>query len=38
MLKTGDSLSQRVGLLIHTGDVTTGRVAERYQQYAAGQL
>ena len=38
MLKTGDSLSQRVGLLIHTGDVTIGRVAERYQQYAAGQL
>jgi hypothetical protein len=38
VLKKGTSLSQRVGLLIHTGDVTTGHVAERYQQYAAGQL
>ncbi len=38
VLKKGESLSQRIGLLIHTGDVTTGRVAERYQQYAAGQL
>lgn len=38
VLKKGESLSQRVGLLIHTGDVTTGRVAERYKQYVAGQL
>ena len=38
VLKPGDSLSQRVGLLIHAGDVRAGRVAERYQQFAAGQL
>jgi hypothetical protein len=38
VLKKGDSLSQHVGLLIHNGDVKTGRVAERYQKYAAGQL
>lgn len=38
VLKKGDSLSQRVGLLIHSGDVKSGRVAERYEQYAAGRL
>jgi hypothetical protein len=38
VVKKGESLSQRVGLLIHTGDVKSGRVAERYQQFAAGKL
>lgn len=38
VLKKGDSLTQRVGLLIHTGDVKGGRVAERYQQFAEGKL
>ena len=33
-----ESLSQRIGLLIHTGDVQSGRVADRYQQFAAGKL
>jgi len=32
-LKKGESITQRVGILIHSGDVETGRVAERYQQY-----
>ena len=38
VLKPGDSLRQRVGLLIHTGDVTAGRVAERYQHFVTGKL
>jgi hypothetical protein len=38
VVKKGDSLSQRVGLLIHTGDVKSGCVAERYQQFADGKL
>lgn len=38
VLKKGESLKQRVGILVHTGDVKTGKVEERYQQYAAGRL
>jgi hypothetical protein len=38
VLKQGESLSQRIGLLIHTGDVQSGRVADRYQQFAEGKL
>jgi len=37
-LKQGESLSRRVGILIHRGDVKTGRVAERYDTYARGKL
>lgn len=37
-LKQGESLKQRVGILVHSGDVNTGRVKERYQQYAEGKL
>ncbi len=37
-LKQGDSLKQRVGILIHDGDVNTGRVKKRYQQYTEGKL
>jgi hypothetical protein len=37
-LKQGESLKQRVGILIHAGDVTTGRVKERYRQYSEGKL
>jgi len=29
----GETLVQRVGLLIHNGDVNTGKVAERYLEY-----
>ena len=32
-LKKGESIIQRVGVLVHAGDVKSGRVAERYQQY-----
>ena len=32
-IKKGESIKQRVGVLIHKGDVTGGRVAERYEQY-----
>lgn len=37
-LKKGETISQRVGILVHRGDVKTGLVAERFQQYVAGQL
>ena len=33
MLKSSGSLSGRVGILVHRGDVESGRVAQRYQQY-----
>ncbi len=35
-LKKGESLSQRVGVLVHSGDVSSGRVRERYAKYAQG--
>jgi len=38
VLNKGDSLKQRVGILVHTGDVKSGKVEERYQQYVAGKL
>ncbi|MFW6171694.1 MAG: DUF6807 family protein [Planctomycetota bacterium] len=34
----GESYDQRVGLLIHNGDATTGNVARRYQAYQEGNL
>jgi len=37
-LPKGQSLQQRVGILVHKGDTTAGHVAERYQQYAEGKL
>jgi len=37
-LEKGQSLKRRVGVLVHRGDVETGRVAERYEQYARGGL
>jgi len=36
MLEKGKSITQRVGILVHTGDVKAGRVAERYKQYIQG--
>lgn len=33
-----ESIGQRVGLLIHRGDVKTGNVAERYKAYCDGKL
>lgn len=38
VLKKGESLKQHVGILVHSGDATTGRVAERHQQFIAGKL
>ena len=37
-LKKGQSIRQRVGILVHQGDVKSGRVAERYRQYIEGKL
>ena len=35
-LKKGDSLAQRAAVLVHKGDVTSGRVRERYAKYVKG--
>ena len=32
-LKRGESMSQRVGILVHRGDAEAGKVAERYEAY-----
>ncbi len=37
-LGKGESISRRVGVLVHAGDVKSGSVAERYQKYIAGEL
>jgi hypothetical protein len=37
-LKRGESIHTRAGVLVHRGDVKSGRVAERYQAYAEGRL
>jgi len=37
-LGKGESISQRVGILVHSGNVKTGTVAERYKQYCDGKL
>jgi len=37
ILKKGESMSQRVGVLVHRGDVLGGRVRERYEHYVVGQ-
>ena len=37
-LKKGDALTMRVGILVHSGDVKAGKVAERYEQYVRGPL
>ncbi len=36
-LRLGDSLSGRVGILVHRGDVHSGKVNLRYQQYLEGK-
>jgi Family of unknown function (DUF6807) len=35
-LKAGESLTQRVGVLVHKGDAASGRVRERYEKYCRG--
>ncbi|MCX8089843.1 MAG: PmoA family protein [Verrucomicrobiae bacterium] len=37
-LKRGETLATRVGVLVHRGDVASGRVAERYEAWARGKL
>ena len=37
-LKKGETIQTRVGVLVHKGDVKSGRVAARYQAYATGKL
>lgn len=38
VLPKGESLVQRIGVLVHKGDVKTGRVAERYRQYVEDKI
>lgn len=35
-LRKGQSITQRVGVLVHNGDVSGGRVRERYERYVKG--
>ena len=37
-LKQGETMRQHVGILVHSGNVNTGRVKERYEQYVGGKL
>ena len=37
-LKKGESMTMRVGILVHRGNARTGKVAERYKQYIEGKL
>jgi hypothetical protein len=37
-LKSSESLTGRVGILVHRGNVSSGRVADRYRQYHNGTL
>jgi hypothetical protein len=35
-LKKGESITQRVGVLVHKGNIKSGQVAKRYKQYIQG--
>jgi len=37
VLRKGESISQRVGVLVHQGDRKSGRVADRYRLYIEGR-
>lgn len=37
-VRKGGSITQRVGVLVHRGDVRTGRVRERYEKYIRGDF
>jgi hypothetical protein len=37
ILKKGESITQRAGILVHRGNVNSGRVSERYRQYIEGR-
>lgn len=38
LLRKGESIQMRAGVLVHQGDVKSGRIAERYQAYGADKL
>lgn len=38
VLRRGEKISTRVGVLVHRGDVQSGQVAARYQLYSSGRL
>jgi hypothetical protein len=38
VLKKGESLRQRVGILVHRGDAKAGAAEERYRRWAEGKL
>ena len=38
VLAKGESMKRRIGVLVHRGDVETGRVAERYSAYIRNEL
>lgn len=37
-VKKGETLKQRVGILVHRGDVEAGKVGQRYQEYIQGKM
>jgi len=37
-IKKGQSITQRIGILVHRGNVKSGRIVERYEQYIRGEL
>jgi Family of unknown function (DUF6807) len=37
-LRTGETVTQRVGVLVHRGDAASGRVRERYERYVRGDF
>ena len=37
-LENGDSMTRRVGILVHNGNVKSGNVAERFEKYVNGDL
>ena len=37
-LRRNDSITQRVGVLVHRGDVASGQVADQFERYVAGKL
>lgn len=37
VLRPGEAISQRIGVLVHRGDARSGRVAERFEDYIKGR-
>jgi hypothetical protein len=38
ILKKDESITQRVGILVHSGNVKSGRISERYEQYIESKI